>query len=100
METRSVICATAPSPEQAEALKGVMRAYNAACNHVSAIAWEHRVFGRVTLQRLTYREVREQFGLPAQLAIHAIRKVADAYRVSKAAPADFRPLGSITYDSR
>jgi putative transposase len=100
METRTVTCAAAPTPEQAEALKEVMRAYNTACNFVSAIAWERRVFGRVTLQRLTYREVRERFGLPAQLTIHAVRKVADAYKVSKATQAAFRPLGSITYDSR
>jgi putative transposase len=100
MEARTVTCATAPTPEQAEALKDVMRAYNAACDHVSALAWERQIFGRVTLQRFAYREVRERFGLPAQLAIHAIRKVADAYRVSKTARANFRPLGSITYDSR
>jgi putative transposase len=100
MEARTVTCAAAPTPEQSEALKDVMRAYNAACNHVSALAWDRRIFGRVTLQRLAYREVRERFGLPAQLAIHAIRKVADAYRVSKTVQAHFRPLGSITYDRR
>jgi predicted transposase len=100
METRTVTCAAAPSPEQTEALKEVMQAYNAACNFVSAVAWEQRLFGRISLQRATYREVRGKFGLPAQLAIHVIRKVADAYRVSKAVQADFRPLGSVTYDSR
>jgi putative transposase len=100
MNARTVSCIAAPTLAQAEALKEVMRAVNAACAHIATVAWERRVFGRVTLQRLVYREVREQFGLPAQLAIHAVRKVADAYRVNKQRPAKFRPLGAITYDSR
>src|SRR2546421_3247057 len=34
MEPRAVTCAAAPTPEQAEALKEVMQAFNAACNFV------------------------------------------------------------------
>ena len=100
METRSVTCAAAPTPEQAEALKTVMQAYNAACNFVSDLAWERRCFNQIALHHLTYRDIRERFGLPSQLAVRAIAKVADAYKVSKATKAQFRPLGSITYDSR
>jgi putative transposase len=100
METRSVTCAVAPTPEQAEALKAVMQAFNAACNFVSALAWGKRCFNQIALHHLTYRDIRAQFGLPSQLAVRAIAKVADAYKTSKTTRAEFRPLGSITYDSR
>lgn len=100
METRSITCATAPTPEQAEALKAIMQAYNAACNFVSALAWEKRCFNQIALHHLTYRDIRAQFGLPSQLAVRAIAKVSDAYKVSKTTQAEFRPLGAITYDSR
>src|SRR5436189_549249 len=100
METPPVTCAAAPTPEQAEALKRIMQAYNAACNFVSALAWEKHIFNQIALHHLTYRDIRAQFGLPSQLAVRAIAKVADAYKVSKDALAEFRPLGAITYDRR
>jgi putative transposase len=100
MEIRVVTCAAAPTPEQAAALKQTMQAVNAACNFVSAVAWEQRVFTAFALQPLVYQDLRQRFGLPSQLAIRAIAKVADAYKTSKETQAEFRPLGSITYDSR
>jgi len=100
MNVRTITCAAAPTPEQTEALLAVMRAYNAACNFVSALAWEKRIFNQIALHHLTYRDIRAQFGLPSQLAVRVIAKVADAYKVSKAKQAMFRELGAITYDSR
>jgi IS605 OrfB family transposase len=100
MDIRTVTCAAAPTREQAQALKAIMQAYNSACNFVSAVAWEQRVFNQLALHHLTYRDLREQFHLPAQLAIRVIAKVADAYKISQAAKAEFRPLGAITYDRR
>lgn len=96
METRSVTCDTATTPEQAEALKEVMRAFNAACNFVSALAWEKRCFNQIALHHMTYRDIRDKFSLPSQLAVRAIAKVAVAYKTSKATKAEFRPLGAIT----
>lgn len=77
-----------------------MQAFNAACNFVSGIAWQQRIFNQVALHHLTYRPIRQRFGLPAQLAVRAIAKVAHAYKTSKAVRAEFRPLGAITYDRR
>src|SRR5216683_1466372 len=97
MEVRTVTCAAAPTPEQAEALKAIMQAYNAACNFVSALAWEKHVFNQIALHHLTYRDIRAQFGLPSQVPVRAIAKVSDAYKTSKSTKAEFRPLGAITY---
>lgn len=67
-----------PSPEQAAALEATLRACNAAADFVSREAFQRRVFSRIGLQKLLYREVKE-LELSAQPAIHVIRKAADAY---------------------
>jgi putative transposase len=89
-----------PSTEQAELLLQTMQCFNEACNFISEQAWQSRQFRRVDLQKLTYHAVKAQFGLNAQSAIHAVYKVADAYRIDKKVKREFRPLGSISYDER
>jgi putative transposase len=89
-----------PTPEQARILKDTLRRANAACNRVSEVAWERRIFGKYTLQRLCYREVKSDFGLSAQMVIRCLAKVADAYRLDKRRQRWFKPHGSIAYDER
>ncbi len=89
-----------PTAEQAQALEKTMRQVNAACNYISDLAWDEKVFGRRTLRDRVYLEVREKFGLGAQIAQHAAFKVADAYKIDKDTKREFRPLGSVTYDPR
>jgi IS605 OrfB family transposase len=100
MLNRTITCVADPTPAQADALRETMLAFNAACNYVAGVAWTAQTFGKVSLQRLVYYEVRARFQLPAQLAIRAIAKVADAYRSRKEAPPEFRPLGAVAYDCR
>src|SRR5947208_10107298 len=100
MLNRTITCVADPTPAQADALRETMLAFNAACNYVAGVAWTEQTFGKVPLQRLVYYEVRARFQLPAQLAIRAIAKVADAYRISKEAPPEFRPRGAVAYDCR
>jgi putative transposase len=97
---RTLTLSLRPTPEQAKALLDTMKAFNAACNYASAIAWESGTFRNYDLRKLCYYEVRARFGLTAQLAQHAIKRATDAYRVSKAKQAEFRPLGAVTYDAR
>ena len=42
-------------------------------------AWHHRTFRQLELHRLAYYQVRERFGLSAQMAVRGIAKVVDAY---------------------
>jgi putative transposase len=88
-----------PTPEQVDALKRTLEAANAACNHISGVAWETRTFGKFALQKLCYQTVREQFHLSAQMTIRALAKVGDAYQVNKRTRRAFRPLASIAYDA-
>lgn len=89
-----------PTPEQAGALKRTVEAAHAACNYISNVAWETRTFGKFALQKLCYQDVREAFGLPAQMTVRALAKVGDAYKLDKQAKRMFRPRASIAYDDR
>jgi len=56
-------------------------AYRNALNHASTVAF---VGGKISqdmkLQRLVYQDLRERFGLPAQMACNVPRQVAAAYK--------------------
>ncbi|MCG8350194.1 MAG: transposase [Chloroflexales bacterium] len=69
-----------PTPEQVGALQLTLQAANVACNPISAVAWETRMFGTFPLQKQLYQDVRDTFNLGAQLAIRCIAKVANAYK--------------------
>ncbi|MFG1690172.1 RNA-guided endonuclease InsQ/TnpB family protein [Nonomuraea sp. NPDC049269] len=109
-----------PTPEQAVALDATLRAANQAANEVSRLAFERKIFRSRDLRNITYGHVRSQFGLPAQSAQHAIKKVADAYTTLRsnlrhgnygppgsprrakieAKPIVFRPRAAQPYDDR
>jgi IS605 OrfB family transposase len=89
-----------PTPEQSTMLTRTLEAANAACNFISDVAWEARTFGKFALQKLCYEQVREQFGLSAQMTIRALAKVGDAYKLDKRTKRTFRPLASSAYDDR
>ncbi|MDK2990545.1 MAG: putative transposase [Methanoculleus sp.] len=107
------------SPEERRMLFATMERYNAACNAVSPVAFSERQFSNIGLQKRLYRHIRETFGLSAQMAQLAIRKVAGSYRSTKEAIKEqnkvlaalgkppksltelsFREHGAICYDAR
>jgi putative transposase len=89
-----------PTREQSEVLKDTLRVSNMAANEISEIAWEHRSFGQYKLHSLAYHPIKESSGLSSQMVIHAIAKVADAYKLYKKRKRTFKPLGAIAYDDR
>lgn len=89
-----------PTPDQAEALRQTMLAYNDAANYISDQAWMRKSFRAYDLHHATYYAVRERFGLSAQLTIRVIKDVADAYKLDTKRKRTFRRMGSVTYDSR
>src|SRR5579859_7482786 len=89
-----------PTKEQAAALKQTMERANAAANETSRLAWDSKTFGQYSINEITYKLIREQFGLAAQVAVRVIAKVADAYKLDASKQRVFNPLGSIAYDDR
>jgi putative transposase len=89
-----------PTPEQSDVLGSTLEQANAACQFVSNTAWETKTFRQYDLHHKCYQAVREQFGLSAQVAVRAIAKVADAYKLDRKAKRTIRSTGSIAYDDR
>lgn len=89
-----------PSKEQHQALLETMHKFNEACNYIATIAFSIMSANKIKLQQLVYRDVREKFGLSAQLTIRAISKVAEAYKRDRTIKPEFSPNGAIVYDQR
>lgn len=89
-----------PNSEQDPSLVATTERANAACNRISKVAWDAQVFGQYALHKLAYADVREVFGLTAQVVVRCISKVADAYKLDKRTQRVFRLHGAISYDDR
>lgn len=86
--------------EQKCSLLKTMEKFNEACDYISEFAFRNRVFGKVNLQKNIYYTVRPNFGLSSQMAIRAIAKVSESYRVDKKVQHEFEKHGAIVYDQR
>ncbi|WP_143415273.1 RNA-guided endonuclease TnpB family protein [Geobacillus sp. E263] len=89
-----------PTLEQFHALLETMKRFNQACNYISEIAFRSRTFSKTKIQRLCYYDVREKFGLSAQMTVRAIGKVSESYRLDKKTLHNFKETGAIVYDER
>jgi len=81
-------------------LLATMTAFNDACNHIAETCYEKQSASKFAIQKIIYHEVREKFGLKAQLTIRAIAKTCEAYKLNKKVKPNFKKHGSITYDQR
>jgi putative transposase len=66
-------------PEDPRQLLERIEHFNHACNALSKLAFETKIFGWLALQRASYHWLRSEFGLGAAQAVVAVRKVAYAY---------------------
>ena len=89
-----------PTPEQAAALMATIERVNEACDWLAERAFELRSANKYKLQQLHYRDMREKFGLSAQMALLAIHKVAGAYKRDKTKLCCFGKHSAIAYDQR
>ncbi|WP_217423071.1 transposase [Methanocella conradii] len=89
-----------PTEEQGRSLLKTMERFNAACNSISKVAFSSKTYNKFKLQRLLYYDIRREYGLSAQLAIRAISKVVESYKVERAVLHEFDEHGAIVYDQR
>jgi putative transposase len=89
-----------PSDEQAKSLLQTIKEANRACNLISDIAWEQKAFQQFKLHNASYHTIKSATNLSSQVIVRCISKVADAYKLDKKTQRTFKPLGSISYDSR
>jgi len=86
--------------DNAAALAETFDRFNTVCNRVSQIAWETKTFRVYDLHHATYHALRAEFGLPSQLTVRAIAKVADSYKTDRSVRHVFGPRGAVVYDAR
>ena len=89
-----------PNNEQKQTLVDTFIAFNKACDFASRIAFDRKLFNKVFLQRIVYRDIRDKFGLAAQLAVRVIAKVVETYKADRRIFHEFSDFGSIVYDPR
>lgn len=86
--------------EQHDKLLKTMEKFNEACDFISEFAYKNWIFGKIGIQKHLYYEIRGKFGLSAQMAVRAIGKVAESYKVNKDSIHVFDPHGAVVYDQR
>jgi putative transposase len=86
--------------EQHDMLLRTMEKFNEACNFISDFAFSNSIFGKFPIQKHLYYEIREKFGLSAQMTVRAVGKVTESYKVDKKTLHIFEPHGAIVYDDR
>jgi IS605 OrfB family transposase len=97
----TVSCKLNISAEQLPKIEETLKAFADACEYVNQTL-DSKLTNEVAMQSLCYHDVRARFGLSAQLAIHAIRRVSGNRKTAKK---DGKPVTSFaptsaTYDSR
>lgn len=97
----TVSCKLQVSPEQSIKIDATLQAFAVACEYVNQTVLP-TLTNELAIQSLIYHDVRAKFRLPAQLAIHAIRRVSGNRKTAKK---DGKPVKnfaptSANYDAR
>jgi IS605 OrfB family transposase len=86
--------------DHAERLRETVERFNEAADWLAGIAFERQTSNKILLQRIAYRDLREQFGLSAQMAVRCIAQVCEAYKRDKTNRPGFRKLAAMPFDQR
>lgn len=89
-----------PTPEQHPALLETMHAFNAAASYAAAVGFREHVSSQQAIHARCYRELRDRFGLSAQMAVRAIGKAHETFRRDKSVCPVFGPESAMIYDER
>src|SRR4051812_16572331 len=89
-----------PTPGQRADLLTTMERFNAAATYAARVGFEAKVYGQVKIHHLAYREIRQRFGLTAQMAVRAIGKAVECFQRDKTRCPVFRKRSAICYDQR
>ena len=89
-----------PATDQKPVLLATMERYNEAATFAAKLAFEHGVFSQPSIHKLAYREIRDRFGLAAQMAVRAIGKAVECFKRDKTKCPTFKPRSAICYDNR
>src|SRR5438309_1280793 len=89
-----------PDADQRAILLTTMERFNEAATFAARAGFEAGVFAQPSIHKLAYREIRDRFGLSAQMAVRAIGKAVECFKRDKTRCPAFKPHGAVTYDER
>lgn len=100
-QTLTLACKLQPTPEQVAKINATLQAFADACNYANQVV-KAGVTSKTTIQSLVYKDLREKFGLSANLAVRACARVGSnrkAAKVRNKPVKAFKPT-SADYDAR
>ena len=77
-----------------------MERFNEAATFAAKLGFEHGVFSQPSIHKLAYREIRERFGLSAQMAVRRSARPSSASSGTRRSVPSFKPRSAICYDNR
>jgi hypothetical protein len=100
-QTLTLACKLQPTPEQVAKIDATLQAFADACNYANEFV-PAKITNKATIQSLVYQDLREKFGLSANLAVRACARVGANRKTAKlkGKPVKgFKPT-SADYDAR
>ncbi len=85
--------------QQFQILDETLKAFAEGCNFVLKIGRENNISTSFNLNKLCYKQIRELFGLSANLAVRAIVRATSVHQVEKRKNSKVSPT-SVDYDAR
>jgi len=89
-----------PERDHARTLQTTVERFNEAANWLAGEAFARQCSNKLVLQKLFYAELRERFGLSAQMAVRCIARVCEAYKRNKSIRPKFLRHAAMPFDQR
>jgi putative transposase len=89
-----------PDADQRPVLLATMERFNEAATFAARLGFEAGVFSQPSIHKLAYRQIRDRFGLSAQMAVRAIGKAVECFHRDKTRCPSFKPRSAVCYDNR
>lgn len=86
-----------PDVPTAARLRETVERFNAACNWLAGVAFERKLARTFELHKVAYRDLREKFGLPSDMACRCLAQVCEAYKKNKAIKPKFRKHAAVPF---
>ena len=87
-----------PDADQRPVLLATMERFNEAATFAARLGFEAGVFSQPSIHKLAYRQIRDRFGLSAQMAVRAIGKAVECFHRDKTRCPSFKPRSAVCYD--
>jgi putative transposase len=86
-----------PDTEAAAKMKAAIERFNEAATWLAGVAFEKEITRAFNLHHVAYRDIREKFGLPADMAVRCLAQVCEAYKRDRSVRPKFRKHAAVPF---